>query len=131
MYPLKLTSVLKDIIWGGTALSEQFFKGEPGQKIAEAWVLACRNDGENIIENGLYKGQPLSILYPDKDKFPLLIKLIDAYDSLSVRYTPLTNMHMNTGFPQEKLKCGIFLTQSPEQHLFMEWTVMHHTPMMI
>ena len=113
MYPLKLTSVLKDIIWGGTALSEQFFKGEPGQKIAEAWVLACRNDGENIIENGLYKGQPLSVLYPDKDKFPLLIKLIDANDRLSVQVHPDDKYAHEHGIPAGKTEMWYILDAKP------------------
>ena len=91
MYPLKLGSVLKDIIWGGTLLSEQYGKGEKGQKIAEAWVLSCRCDGENIIENGKLSGKALSEIYPDKDNFPLLIKLIDACDKLSDQVHPDDN----------------------------------------
>ena len=102
MYPLKLSSVLKDIIWGGTLLSEQYGKGENGQKIAEAWVLSCRNDGENIIENGKYQSKPLSELYPDKDAFPLLIKLIDACDKLSVQVHPDDEFAKKEGLPAGK-----------------------------
>lgn len=109
MYPLKLKSVLKDIIWGGKLLSEQYGKGDKDQKIAEAWVLSCRNDGENIIENGEFAGKPLSELYPDKDNFPLLIKLIDACDKLSVQVHPDDNYAKKEGLPAGKTEMWYIL----------------------
>ena len=113
MYPLKLESVLKDIIWGGTTLSEKYSKGKKGEKIAEAWVLSCRNDGENIIENGEYKGKPLSELYPDKDNFPLLIKLIDACDKLSVQVHPDDSYAKKEGLPAGKTEMWYILDAKP------------------
>ncbi len=109
MYPLKLSSVLKDIIWGGTLLSEKYNKGVAGQKIAEAWVLSCRNDGENIIENGEYTGKALSEIYPDKDSFPLLIKLIDACDKLSVQVHPDDSYAQKEGLPAGKTEMWYIL----------------------
>ena len=103
IYPLKLKSVLKDIIWGGTTLSDKYSLGEKGQRIAEAWTLTLRPDGENIIENGEYAGKSLKEYAENigmealcgktfKDKvpydFPLLVKLIDAKDNLSVQVHP-------------------------------------------
>lgn len=100
IYPLKLKPVLKDIIWGGTALSDKFTLGGKGKHIAEAWTLALRCDGENIIENGVAKGISLREYaekvgmeklcgekFAGKDvyDFPLLVKLIDAKDNLSVQ----------------------------------------------
>ncbi len=102
-YPIKLKPVLKDIIWGGTTLSDKFALGEKGQRIAEAWTLTLRPDGENIIENGKAKGMSLKEYaerigmtalcgkkFADKCAydFPLLIKLIDAKDNLSVQVHP-------------------------------------------
>ncbi len=102
-YPLKLQSVLKDIIWGGTLLSEKYGKGKTGERIAEAWTLSLREDGDNIIENGEFSGKKLSE-YAEKVgmaslcgenfagrnayDFPLLVKLIDACDKLSVQVHP-------------------------------------------
>lgn len=117
MYPLKLTSVLKDIIWGGTALSEKFNKGQIGQKIAEAWVLACRNDGQNIIENGLLSGKSLEELYPDIDSFPLLIKLIDANDRLSVQVHPNDSFAKSEGLPAGKTEMWYILDAKPDAEL--------------
>ena len=103
IYPIKLKSVLKDIIWGGTTLSEKYGLGEKGQRIAEAWTLTLRPDGINEIENGDCAGMSLSeyaekagmkVLcgkeYAEKNiyDFPLLVKLIDAKDNLSVQVHP-------------------------------------------
>lgn len=101
LYPLKLKPVLKDAIWAGKRLAAEYNKAdsnEPNQKIAESWELTVHKNGVNIIENGEYAGQTLedlfksdkSIVSPDykSDKFPLLIKFIDAEQNLSVQVHP-------------------------------------------
>lgn len=103
IYPIKLSPVLKDIIWGGSTLSDKFGLSEKGTRIAEAWTLALRCDGENIIENGDAKGMSLreyaenigmeklcgeKFAKKDAFEFPLLVKLIDACDKLSVQVHP-------------------------------------------
>ena len=98
-YPLKLKSVLKDYLWAGTRISSEFGKSEnPNEKIAESWELAVHKNGVNIIENGEYAGKTLedlfnldkSIISPDykSDRFPVLIKYIDAGQDLSVQVHP-------------------------------------------
>ncbi|MCL2774649.1 MAG: class I mannose-6-phosphate isomerase [Oscillospiraceae bacterium] len=98
-YPYKLKPVLKDAIWAGTRLASEFAKSEnPNQKIAESWELTVHKNGVNIIENGDYAGQTLEDIFKlDKsivsenysgDRFPLLIKFIDAEQDLSVQVHP-------------------------------------------
>ena len=97
IYPLKLKPVTKQILWGGTYLCENFGIGEKGQSNAEAWVMTDRPDGCNTIDNGDYRGMTLdeyinqaskaAVIGKDTD-FPLLIKLIDARDRLSVQVHP-------------------------------------------
>ena len=96
-YPLKLKPVTKSIIWGGDYLKENFGFESNDENIAEAWVTTCRNDGDNIIENGKFANSPLSDYIRENDitnicgsfdAFPLLIKLIDANDRLSVQVHP-------------------------------------------
>lgn len=84
-YPLKLDSVNKDIIWGGTTLGEKYNK--PSGKLAEAWELAVHPEGICRIENGEYAGMLLSDYLGSKD-FPIMIKLIDARDRLSIQVHP-------------------------------------------
>ena len=95
-----LSPVLKDILWGGDRLINEYgFSAEGLSRIAEAWVLSARPDGDNVIQNGEWKGKTLSQLISSCGKellgtaaasedFPLLIKLIDAKSDLSVQVHP-------------------------------------------
>ena len=86
-YPLRLTSVNKDILWGGHRLSESY--GKPRGKIAEAWELTVHPEGVNVIENGPCAGMLLSDYLGGDLPFPIMIKLIDACDRLSVQVHPV------------------------------------------
>ena len=97
---LKLTPAIKDYIWGGTRLSKEFDYITFTDRQAEAWVLSCHSAGECVIENGDFKGRTLSDVLKNEGKnylgkncerfeeFPILIKLIDALDNLSVQVHP-------------------------------------------
>lgn len=101
LYPLKFNPVFKDYIWGGRNL-EKFGKRLPAGKVAESWEISCHPNGESVVCNGEFAGVSLPDLVkkygreligtalPDKDavKFPLLVKLIDANDKLSVQVHP-------------------------------------------
>ncbi len=98
MEPLKLGMITKKIIWGGERLAREYGKGTPGEKIAESWELTDRTDGVNTIVGGTFDGMLLSdYLNAHKDevqkgwdgeRFPLLIKLIDAEADLSIQVHP-------------------------------------------
>ncbi|MBQ9375033.1 MAG: class I mannose-6-phosphate isomerase [Ruminococcus sp.] len=100
MAVFKLEPAFKDYIWGGTRLRDDFKKKCDFDKIAESWELSCHKDGPSTIANGEYKGLTLaeyiekagkSVLGTDCEKFenfPILIKLIDAKDNLSVQVHP-------------------------------------------
>ena len=98
MEPLKLGMITKKIIWGGERLAREYGKGTPGEKIAESWELTDRADGVNTIVGGTFDGMLLSdYLNAHKDevkkgwdgeRFPLLIKLIDAEADLSIQVHP-------------------------------------------
>lgn len=134
IYPLKLKSVLKDAIWGGTQLSEKYGLGTKGQKIAEAWTLTLRKDGESIIENGEYAGKTLSE-YADEigmDKlcgesflkknpfdFPLLVKLIDAAQPLSVQVHPDDEYAHSVGIEMGKTEMWYIVDSAPESKLII------------
>ncbi len=97
---LKLTPAVKDYIWGGTRLSKEYDIVSFTDRQAEAWVLSCHGAGENIIENGDFKGRTLADVLKNEGRdylgtnckrfsdFPILIKLIDAKDNLSVQVHP-------------------------------------------
>ncbi|MBS4960531.1 MAG: class I mannose-6-phosphate isomerase [Clostridiales bacterium] len=97
-YPIKLKPVFKDYLWGGSRLRTMFHKDTPYENTAESWEISCHPDGINLIENGDYEGMLFSDLiqkYPEfvqegyaEDKFPILVKLIDAEKKLSIQVHP-------------------------------------------
>ncbi len=99
-YPMLLRPVSKEIIWGGDKLKREYNKTAPFDKLAESWELSVRNKEMCIIENGEYAGvelgtfigrDPESVLGASSqkyDRFPLLIKFIDANDRLSIQVHP-------------------------------------------
>lgn len=100
MYPLLLKAPIKDYLWGGTRLKTEFGFETDAEKAAEAWMLSSHKDGESIVCNGKYAGQKLSKVLSAWGEagigkkaanfpyFPLLIKLIDAKDRLSIQVHP-------------------------------------------
>lgn len=95
----KLTPTLKNYIWGGQRLKTEYGKQTEMESVAESWELSCHKDGESIIATGDHIGLALSDYLKsnptalgkncDKfDNFPILIKLIDAQDNLSVQVHP-------------------------------------------
>lgn len=100
MYPLKLKPAFKDYIWGGNRLKTLFNMQSDLDKIAEAWVLSCHKDGQSVVADGEFKGLTLSEAVKKMgrdclgtkgkkfDFFPILIKLIDAKDNLSIQVHP-------------------------------------------
>lgn len=98
MYPLKFKNLYYDKIWGGRDL-EKYRNNLPEGKIGESWDVACHKHGMSIVANGEYSGERFDDLIKklgnkllgDKinlEKFPLLIKLINAKDNLSVQVHP-------------------------------------------
>lgn len=98
---IKLKPIFKDYIWGGYRLKNDYGFDTGYDKTAEGWMLACHKDGMNTVDGGEYDGKTLQevvdevgkekLLGKRSDKypyFPVLIKLIDAYDNLSIQVHP-------------------------------------------
>ena len=100
LYPLFFEPVYKTTIWGGRNFKRVFNRDIPDGKIAESWEVCCHKNGTSVIVNGSIKGKTLQYVFEnykedligskfDKyDRFPLLIKFIDANDRLSVQVHP-------------------------------------------
>ncbi|MDK2919792.1 MAG: mannose-6-phosphate isomerase [Candidatus Petromonas sp.] len=102
MYSIKFEPVFKEKVWGGNKLAKYLSKDvSMDVKVGESWEIACHREGTSKIRNGEYKGLTLEELikhYGDivfgksiekiTDRFPLLIKFIDANDKLSVQVHP-------------------------------------------
>lgn len=100
MYPLLLKAPIKDYLWGGRRLIEEFGFETEKEKAAEAWMLSCHKDGNSVVRNGSFAGLSLQQAIEAWGAealgkkaaiftyFPILIKLIDAKDRLSVQVHP-------------------------------------------
>ena len=98
MTPFRLKAPCKDYLWGGEKL-RAYGKISDSDRIAESWELSCHPDGESIVMDGESAGRTLSAVlaeHPEAmgehcrkfDRFPVLVKLIDAKDDLSVQVHP-------------------------------------------
>ncbi len=102
LYPLKFTPILKDKIWGGDKLVHQLHKVSDLPNVGESWEISDVEGDTSVISNGTLKGQSLKtcietykgLLVGEKNykrfgnKFPLLIKFIDAKQDLSIQLHP-------------------------------------------
>lgn len=104
LYPLRFVPVLKDYIWGGRGLETYLGRELPPQvDIAESWEISAHRNGDVVVANGPFAGRTLSSLREElglqligtratwaqkRDKFPLLVKILDANRRLSVQVHP-------------------------------------------
>lgn len=95
--PLFLQSVMHEKIWGGTRLRDEFGYEIPSDKVGEYWAISAHPHGVSTIKNGRFAGTGLDQLYAEHRElfgnssepvFPLLTKILDANDWLSVQVHP-------------------------------------------
>lgn len=97
---LFLSPIFKYRIWGKDKL-KTYYPMIQDDNIGEAWIISAHDNGPSTILNGIYKGQTLNDVYKanktlfgnlNADYFPLLVKMIDAHDRLSVQVHPDDDM---------------------------------------
>lgn len=114
--PLTFKPVYKDYIWGGDRLSKQFHRAGTPTPCAESWEISAQPDSPSIVAQGQYAGCSLPELAaefgvalmgtktPDPNRFPLLFKLIDAREKLSVQVHPNNaNASLTHGDPKTEM----------------------------
>ena len=102
LYPFTFEPIFKPRIWGGRTLADLYGKRLPGpEPIGESWEIADRPGDESVISNGPYAGRTLRWLMEQHGaavvgsaplapggRFPLLCKILDARDTLSLQVHP-------------------------------------------
>ena len=92
-----LNPVCTHNIWGGTRLKEEFGYAVEGNDVGECWGISAHPNGDASICNGAYQGMKLSEVWERHPevfgglkykRFPLLTKIIDACDDLSIQVHP-------------------------------------------
>lgn len=94
---LFINPVFKSMVWGGERLRTEFGYDIPDDHTGECWAISAHPNGDCIIKNGTFKGKSLSWLWNNRrdlfgnrteERFPLLIKIIDAKNDLSIQVHP-------------------------------------------
>ncbi len=99
MYPIRFEPIYQDYVWGGGKISAKYQRSASLKKIAESWEISDRSDAMSIVANGAFRGRTLHDLileFGEKilgegqkfDRFPLLLKIIDAEENLSIQVHP-------------------------------------------
>jgi mannose-6-phosphate isomerase len=100
LYPLFFDPIYQYRLWGGRRLESFLSKPLPEGSVGEAWILSDRDDHPSRVRCGALAGKTLSELLPTWqkeimgdlagrfDRFPLLLKFLDARQTLSVQVHP-------------------------------------------
>lgn len=108
LYPLRFRPTYKDYLWGGDKIIRRFKRKAPPGIYAESWEVSDRPEGMSEVVNGPLAGMSLHELCRQRGvdllgtkvkgpTFPLLVKLIDAKDTLSVQVHPDDESAKNYG----------------------------------
>lgn len=113
--PIFLKPAFQDRIWGGSKLRELFNYDIPNDHTGEAWIISAHKNGPSTVMNGPLAGQNLTQVWESHPKlfgkeatthdFPLLIKLLDANDNLSVQVHPDDAYAQKEGEQYGKTEC--------------------------
>lgn len=120
--PLFLKPVFQEKIWGGTKLKSVFDYPLESDHIGECWAISAHPHGVCTVENGEYKGLLLDELWkknpeifgnPSVDVFPLLTKILDAADDLSVQVHPDDSYGKEHAGELGKTECWYIISAEP------------------
>jgi mannose-6-phosphate isomerase len=101
LYPLRFEPIYQSRLWGGRRLANLLSAPLPGAgPIGEAWLLSDRDDHPSVVADGPLKGRTIGELMQQWSeqllgklaghfrRFPLLLKFLDARETLSVQVHP-------------------------------------------
>lgn len=120
--PLFLKPVFQEKIWGGDRLSTVFGFDLPSNRIGEDWAISAHPNGVSVVENGEFAGQKLDDLWQNHRElfgnasgnvFPLLTKILDAEDDLSVQVHPDDTYGLANEGELGKTECWYIIDSKP------------------
>ena len=121
---LFLKPVFFDKVWGGKKISD-FLNQPTRNSCGECWGISAHENGESIIENGIHKGKTLKFLFENNkdlfgnyegNEFPILVKVIDAKESLSIQVHPDNNYAKKyNSFGKDE--CWYIIDADPNAHI--------------
>jgi mannose-6-phosphate isomerase len=99
MYPIRFEPIYQSYVWGGGRIAKLFHRRIDLPKVAESWEISDRDEGMSVVVNGPLKGKTLHQLVLEMgpellglgqtfSRFPILTKIIDAKENLSIQVHP-------------------------------------------
>lgn len=128
--PLAFEPIFMERMWGGRRLESEFHKKLPSQKrIGESWEIVDRPEAQSVVAGGPLSGNALHELWtqdreeifggvPDTPRFPLLIKILDAQENLSLQVHPPENVASMLG-GEAKSEFWYVAAADPDAELFL------------
>ncbi len=136
LYPIRFKPIYKEKVWGGNRLCTILNKDcDPTKPIGESWEISAVQENISIVENGFLAGNNLQeiieiyltdlvgdkVYYKYGIEFPLLIKFIDANDTLSVQVHPDDNTAKFRHYAYGKTEMWYVIYAEPGAKLYMGW----------
>lgn len=129
MYPIRFENLYYDKIWGGRDL-EKFRNNLPEGEIGESWDIACHPNGTGVVANGEFKGTRFDDLIKEygnalvgteisTEKLPLLVKLINSREKLSVQVHPGDEYAAKYENDFGKTEAWYVMDANPDAHLIV------------
>ena len=131
LYPLTFHSIPQERIWGGRKLEQLYQKALPaGKSIGETWEISDRPDAASIVANGPLAGTSLRSLMEARrpeilgkagalnGRFPLLVKILDAREKLSLQVHPPASKATSLG-GEPKTEMWYITEAAPQAELFV------------
>ena len=130
LYPLTFQPIFKERIWGGRELERLYAKKIPaGKPIGESWEIVDRPEAQSVVRDGPLRGKILHDLWThdrpaifgdvrESERFPLLLKLLDAREKLSLQVHPPEEVAKILG-GEPKTEFWYVAAADPEAELFV------------
>jgi mannose-6-phosphate isomerase len=131
LYPLTFQPIFKERVWGGRRLAELYGKAlPPGARVGESWEISDRPGDTSVIANGPLAGKDLRWLMenhapdllgdarPFNGHFPLLVKILDAHETLSLQVHPSAAKAAQLG-GEPKTELWHITAAAPDAELFV------------
>lgn len=124
---LFLQGKFSEKIWGGSKLRDLYSYPIPSDKTGEYWAISGMDGESSTITNGDFEGKTLREIYasnrelfgnPKEKEFPLLVKIIDAADDLSIQVHPDDEMGKRLEGSKGKTECWYILNENPGSIIF-------------
>ena len=130
LYPLRFHPILRRYLWGGRRLEALGKRLDEGNDYAESWEIVDRGDDQSRVAYGPLAGRTLAELvakhptallgqHAGAERFPLLIKFLDAQQRLSLQVHP-DDAHARLLDPPDlgKTEAWVILDAEPESYLY-------------